>query len=61
MTIEQIGCCGAYCRTCKVYTQNSVLVVKSAIQTERGTSAKPDARLRFAVLKDTILVLTVPN
>lgn len=23
MSIEQIGCCGAYCRTCRAYTQKA--------------------------------------
>ncbi len=51
MTIEQIGCCGAYCRTCKVYTQKLCAGCKIGYTDGKRDISKARCKIKVCCIK----------
>lgn len=52
MTIQEIGCCGAYCRTCKEYTRSNCLGCKLGYDNGKRDINKAKCKMKVCCFKE---------
>ena len=64
VTIREIGCCAAYCKTCmkqqkKYPDERSVKAASWGVKQAKGNWARPNAKLRYVVSRNKYLSLAL--